>query len=190
MADNDDLMLEVTASTEKADSGLKKLLNTLDGFQTHIDKICPSLAKFTEKLDSIASTSKAFAALEKLTKGTTNFSAAAQKSEEELARHNSRMALFNAQMERANAIGAKAKAQQDSTALSVLKTEKSFEALASAEQKAADSADSPAFQKFLNTPQEGFPEPKSRPVSPSMHAVNQKSQDDAAAFWANADAKS
>lgn len=100
MADNDDLMLEVTASTDKADNALKKLFNTLDKFQAHIEKVTPSLSKFTEKLDSITAGSKAFAMLDKLTKGTGDLSSASKKAEANEAMYQARLDRANVSMER------------------------------------------------------------------------------------------
>lgn len=107
MADNDDLMLEVTASTDKADSSLQKLFGTLDALQARIDKICPSLSKFTERLDSITAGSKAFAMLDKLTKGTGDLSSASKKAEANEAMYQARIDRATVSMERSRATSEK-----------------------------------------------------------------------------------
>ena len=109
MGDNDDLMIEVTGSSDKASTALDKVIAKVTQMQEAIEKVTPSLSKFTEKLDSITAGSKAFAMLDKLTKGTGNLSAASKKAE-------SNEAMYQARLDRANVSMARSQAQAEKLA--------------------------------------------------------------------------
>lgn len=100
MADNDDLMIEVTGSSDKAASAIDKIIAKVTQMQEAIDKVTPSLSKFAERLDSITSGSKAFAMLDKLTKSTGDLSQASKKAEADEAMYQARIDRATVSMER------------------------------------------------------------------------------------------
>ena len=102
MADGDDLTIEVAASTEQADSAIQRILKTIDELGEHINRLAPSLAKFSEKMDSIASGSKAFSTLDKLSKSTDNVAASSKKAEANEAMYQARLDRANVSMERSS----------------------------------------------------------------------------------------
>lgn len=102
MADGDDLTIEVAASTEQANSAIQRILKTIDELGEHINRLVPSLAKFSEKMDSIASGSKAFSTLDKLSKSTDNVAASSKKAEANEAMYQARLDRANVSMERSS----------------------------------------------------------------------------------------
>lgn len=112
MAGNDDLTLEITGSSEKAESALDRVIAKISKLQEAFEKMSPSLTDFTKKMDSMASSSKAFAALEKLTKGTGDLSAASKKAEANEAMYQARLDRANVSMERSRVQSEKLAAAQ------------------------------------------------------------------------------
>lgn len=100
MADNDDLMIEVTGSSNKAASALDKIIEKVSQLQKAIEQATPSLSKFTEKLDSITAGSKAFAMLAKLSNGTNDVALASKKAEAAEAMYQARIERSIVSMER------------------------------------------------------------------------------------------
>ena len=100
MADNDDLMIEVTGSSNKAAAALDKIIEKVSQLQKAIEQATPSLSKFTEKLDSITAGSKAFAMLAKLSNGTNDVALASKKAEAAEAMYQARIERSIVSMER------------------------------------------------------------------------------------------
>lgn len=100
MADNDDLMIEVTGSSDKAASALDKVIDKITKLQESFDKAYPAIEKFTSKMDTLASSSKAFSAVEKLTKGTGDLSQASKKAEADEAMYQARIDRATVSMEK------------------------------------------------------------------------------------------
>lgn len=91
----DDLMLEVTGSSQKAVTALDKVIVKVSDLQAVFDKMSPSLKKFTTELASIADSSKGIAALKQVTEGTNRHALSLKDAE-------SRAAMYQARLERAN----------------------------------------------------------------------------------------
>lgn len=100
MGDNDDLMIEVTGSSNKASTAIDQVIEKITKMQSAIEKMVPSLTKFTEKMDSIASSSKAFATLDKISKSTDNVASSTKKAEANEAMYQARLDRANVSMER------------------------------------------------------------------------------------------
>ena len=100
MADNDDLMIEVTGSSDKAANAIDRVINKVTKMQDAVEKMVPSLTKFTERMDSLASSSKAFATLDRLTKSTGNVAAASKKAEANEAMYQARLARADVSMDK------------------------------------------------------------------------------------------
>ncbi len=115
---NDDLMIEVTGSSTKASNALDKVIEKVTRMQEAIEKIAPSLSKFTESLDSMASTSKAFSALEKLTKGTGDLSSTSKKAEANEKMYQARLDRATVSMERSRVASEKLAAAREKLAKS------------------------------------------------------------------------
>ena len=128
MANNDDLMIEVTGSSTKASNALEKVIAKVTQMQEAIEKVTPSLSKFTERLDSISAGSRAFTMLEKLTKGTGDLSTAGKKAEANEAMYQARLDRATVSMERSRVASEK---------------------LASAREKLAKSAEIDNYNKNL-----------------------------------------
>lgn len=168
----DDLMIEVTGASQSAENALTRVKRKLDELQASFEKAVPSVSKFAEQMNSISSGSKAVSSLK-------SFSDATLKSEEQVSKHNSRMALYNAQMEKAAAITAKAKAAQDNAAVAALKADSAFEKLANSAKKASQS-ESPLV---LGTSEQTFTEPENTHAD-GWNEGFEKSRQEAEAFTA------
>lgn len=178
MADNDDLMIEVTASTKGADSGLKKLLDTLGEFQTQIEKVAPSLSKFTKELDSITAGSKAFAMLERLTKGTGELTQAGKKAESAEAMYQARLDRSTVSMERSRIASEKlASARQKMQEYAAIDAHNQSVFSMSPEEYKKNGYDHTAVSN--NTPAETWASPDAGAPSMKYNSANIQAQMDA-----------
>lgn len=126
----EDMMIEITGSATKAVSALDKAISKLSELQNTFDKLAPSLTKFTEKLDSIASSSKAISALKGMTDATSKQGLSAANAE-------SKQAMYQARLDRSTV-------SMDRSAVSSSK-------LVEAQKKLRESSDFDASnQKFLD----------------------------------------
>ena len=142
MADNDDLMIEVTGSSDKAANAIDRVINKVTKMQDAVEKMVPSLTKFTERMDSLASSSKAFAALDRLTKSTGNVAAASKKAE-------ANEAMYQARLDRANVSMDKSRLQAEKLSNAFKKVSEA-EAIA-AHNNAAFSMPTKEFAQKYNT---------------------------------------
>lgn len=142
MADNDDLMIEVTGSSDKAANAIDRVINKVTKMQDAVEKMVPSLTKFTERMDSLASSSKAFATLDRLTKSTGNVAAASKKAE-------ANEAMYQARLDRANVSMDKSRLQAEKLSNAFKKVSEA-EAIA-AHNNAAFSMPTKEFAQKYNT---------------------------------------
>ena len=109
----DDLMIEVTGSANKATSALDKVIEKLSTLQATFDKLAPSLTKFTEKIESIASSSKAITGLKSITDATNKSALSAKDAESKMAMYQARLDRATVSMNKSAVASAKlAEAQQ------------------------------------------------------------------------------
>ena len=132
--ENDDLMIEVTGTSDKATSALDKVITKISEFQKRIEAATPALTAFTKKMDSLAESSKAVSSLKKLT-DTANTQAVASKKAE------ANMAMYQARLDRSNLSMAKAKMQADKLSQSLQKV---------AETAKLDATNTAAFNMPIN----------------------------------------
>lgn len=127
----DDLMIEVTGSAKTAESALDRVTKKLETLKETFDRLAPSVKEFTDRMNSIASSSKAISSLKKITESTQRSALSAKDAE-------SRMAMYQARLDRAT--------------LSMNKTRVASERLAAAQRKLnqASGIDA-ANQAFLNS---------------------------------------
>ncbi|WP_444659394.1 hypothetical protein ACRQV7_03000 [Caproiciproducens sp. R2] len=90
----DDLMIEVKGSAQSAESALDRVITKLTSLQETFEKLAPSLTAFTEKMNSIASSSKAITGLKSITDATSKSTLSVKDAE-------SRMAMYQARLDRA-----------------------------------------------------------------------------------------
>lgn len=115
----DDLMLEVTGSSQKAQTALDAVITKITNLQETFEKATPSLTAFTEKMNSLAASSKAVSAFNSVANTVQKSTLATQNAE-------SRMAMYQARLDRA--------------AVSSERSRQQLEKLAEAHQKAAEAA--------------------------------------------------
>lgn len=102
----DDLMIEVTGSANKATSALDKVISKLSQMQSAFDKAVPSLKKVSDMLDSMATSSKAVSAIKLVSESTSKSALSAKDAE-------SKMAMYQARLDRATVSSAKLAAAQE-----------------------------------------------------------------------------
>jgi hypothetical protein len=107
----DDLTIEVTGSAEKAASALDKIIQKISDLQAKFDAAAPSVSKFADRMNEIASSSKAFSAFQKMAVGMDKTVLSAKNAE-------SRMAMYQARLDRANASMERSRVQSDKLAAS------------------------------------------------------------------------
>lgn len=148
----DDLMLEVTGSSQKAVTALDKVIVKVADLQAVFDKMSPSLKKFTTELASISESSKGIAALKGLTENTNRHAMSAKDAE-------SRMAMYQARLDRAT--------------VSMEKSKVASEKLAAAQKKLREANGIDAANKnfFDNYKYKGFsnePSKFNNPAAPDI----------------------
>lgn len=97
---DDDITLQIEGSSQKAETAIDRIIEKLNNLQSSIEKMAPSLSQFSKQMDSIASSSKAFATLDKLAKSTGSVSTASKKAEANEALYQARLDRANVSMER------------------------------------------------------------------------------------------
>lgn len=115
----DDLMLEVTGSSTKAQNALQKVIIAITNLQKTFEQATPALTEFSKKMESLASSSKAVATFNNITNATNKQTLAAKDAE-------SKMAMYQARLDRATVSSARSRQQ--------------LEKLAAAHKKAAEAA--------------------------------------------------
>ena len=141
----DDLMIEVTGSAKKAETALDRIIKKIDELQAHFDKAAPSVGKFAAQMDKIGASSKAFSAFQKIAGGMDKTVLSTKNAE-------SRMAMYQARLDRANVSMEKSRVQS--------------EKLAAAQRKLRDATGiNAANEAFLkNFQYKGFPNPPAQTV--------------------------
>lgn len=130
----DDLTIEVTGSAEKAASALDKIIQKITDLQERFDKAAPSVSKFASQMEQIASSSKAFQAFQKMAGGIDKQAVSTKNAE-------SKMAMYQARLDRANVSMERSRVQSEKLAASLVKVS---EAQKIAEANSAAFSMSPA----------------------------------------------
>lgn len=149
----DDLTIEVTGSAEKAASALDKIIQKITDLQERFDKAAPSVSKFASQMEQIASSSKAFQAFQKMAGGIDKQAVSTKNAE-------SKMAMYQARLDRANVSMERSRVQSEKLAASLGKVSEAQKMAAN--NSAAFSMPAKDFAaKFSHTDVDGAVMPES-----------------------------
>lgn len=149
--ENENITLEVSGFSQKAESALDRLKRKLDEMQAACEKATPSLSTYSNKMNELASNSKAVASFGKVAQSTDRQALSLKDAE-------SRMAMYQARMDRATLSMAKSKAQSDRLSESLRKLSNA---------RSIDAANEKAFQSLTYKGMPNTPGPANKYSEPS-----------------------
>lgn len=171
----DDLTIEVTGSAEKAASALDRIIQKITDLQARFEKAAPSVSKFAADMDKIASSSRQWSSFDKMASSVDKQAQVSKKAEANMAMYQARLERANVSMERSRVSSERlAAAQQKSLAIS---------------QAAANAERLRGIIGSRSSAQSAEQEVGYSAIPPDVRAINQRSQDEAAAFTARAAAR-